>query len=81
MVILDLLFAHGGEPDPYVQKNLYPYAVGGYFVQAHPECVIAVLRHRVPSADHSQRSSWRRMLEASPARALPELRVLIEGAG
>ncbi len=78
--LLTLLFDHDRERDPYVRKNLFPFAIGSYFVPVHPECVIATVKERLPTADPNQTASWRLILKAKAAQSLPELRVLLDNA-
>ncbi|WP_298335670.1 hypothetical protein [Ferrimicrobium sp.] len=78
--ILALLFDHDREPDRYVRKNLFPFAIGSYFVPAHPECAIATVKERLSTADPSQIASWQLILKAKAAQSLPELRVLLDSA-
>lgn len=78
--ILALLFDHDREPDRYVRKNLFPFAIGSYFVAAHPECVIATVKARLPTAGPNQITSWRLILKAKAAQSLPELRALLDNA-
>lgn len=75
--ILALLFDHDREPHRYVREDLFPLPIGSYFVVAHPECVIATVKKRLPTAGPNQIASWRLMSKAKATRSLPELRELL----
>lgn len=80
LATLALLFDHDREPDRYVRKNLFPFAIGSYFAPAHPECVISTVKERLATADPNQIASWRLILKAKAAQSLPELQVLLDNA-
>ncbi len=78
--ILSLLFDHDLEPNRYVRKSLFPFAIGSYFVSAHPECVITTIKARLSTADSNQITSWGLIGRAKAAHALPELLAILDDA-